>query len=219
MPCPRKQKIASDISYLQYPKFISCSNNKIGWDVDGIELKVWAEKTFRGQQEKNGIIARISSFWRQSQHEQSWGFAVTSWSLFLLLLKDSEVKFNQWAGKYLLPAQEHTALLWALKTTSMSFLLRQQLEKEDFLAKVAVSAKIYRTATALQIFTASKYSLIGSFSLLTCMVARLLQLIICGAQLGFFEKDETKKKSLFPGYLHLPSAHPGCSSLPFVHNT
>lgn len=125
MPCPRKQKIASDISYLQYPKFISCSNNKIGWDVDGIELKVWAEKTFRGQQEKNGIIARISSFWRESQHEQSWGFAVTSWSLFLLLLKDSEVKFNQWAGKYLLPAQEHTALLWALKTTSVSFLPAQ----------------------------------------------------------------------------------------------
>lgn len=38
------QKIVSDISRGEYPKFISCSNNKIGWNVGRTKLKVWSEK-------------------------------------------------------------------------------------------------------------------------------------------------------------------------------
>lgn len=130
------KKIASDISYEQYPKFISCSNNKIGWDVDGLELKVWAEKykTFRGQQEKkNGIIARISSFWKESAEMR---VCCNSLEFVPAVAQGLEGEIQSMGRQISSPCSgTQKVLLWSLKTTSVSFLLRQQLEKEDFWPK------------------------------------------------------------------------------------
>lgn len=116
---------------------------------------------------------------------------------------------NGWV-KYPLPAQEHTNP--ALSSENHQHFLPAQATawERTFLAKVAASAKIYGTATALQIFTASKYPLIGFFSadLRGCSLV-----MICGAQSGFcfFWEEQNKKKELFPACLHLPiRAAPPC---------
>lgn len=92
--------------------------------------------------------------------------------------------------------------------------------EREFLAKAAVSAEIYTTATALQIFTASEFSLTGSFPLLTCLVAHLVQFIhSLWSTVRFLGGMEHKKGCSLSVCLSLPSVHPGCSSLSFVHNT